>query len=113
MVELFKKNDWEIVPCAEPALDDYPYLSYCSKWLSMNTLMIDPKTICVDAQEIKQMEQFDQLGSEAVPVHFNAVSAFGGGMHCATTDVYREGICEDYFPNQNDYHKQGLLLSSL
>ncbi|MGB5987727.1 MAG: hypothetical protein WBG37_20650 [Desulfobacterales bacterium] len=100
MLALFKKNDWEIVPCAAPALDDYPPLSYCSKWLSMNTLMIDPKTICVDAQEIKQMEQFDQLGFEVLPVPFDAVSAFGGGLHCATADVCREGGCEDYFPHQ-------------
>ena len=34
-----------------------------------------------------------------IPV-FIAVSAFGGGLHCATADVYREGTCEDYFPNQ-------------
>ena len=26
--------------------------------------------------------------------------AFGGGLHCATADVYREGTCQDYFPNQ-------------
>ena len=102
MMELFRKNDWEVVPCAEPALDDYPPLSYCSRWLSMNTLMIDPKTICVDAQENKQMEQFDQLGFEVVPVPFDAVSAFGGGLHCATADVHREGTCEDYFPHQVD-----------
>jgi len=66
----------------------------------MNTLMLDPKTICVDAQEVKQMEQFDQLGFEVIPVSFGAVSAFGGGLHCATADVYREGVCEDYFPTQ-------------
>lgn len=100
LVDLFKKNDWEIVECAEPALPGYPPLSFCSRWLSMNTLMLDPKTICVDAQEVKQMEQFDQLGFEVVPVPFGAVSAFGGGLHCATADVYREGVCEDYFPNQ-------------
>jgi glycine amidinotransferase len=28
------------------------------------------------------------------------VYAFGGGLHCATADVYREGTCEDYFPKQ-------------
>jgi len=100
MLDLFKKNDWEIVECAEPALDGYPPLSFCSRWLSMNTLMLDPKTICVDAQEVKQMEQFDQLGFEVIPVSFGAVSAFGGGLHCATADVYREGVCEDYFPTQ-------------
>ena len=25
---------------------------------------------------------------------------FGGGLHCSTADVYREGTCEDYFPNR-------------
>ena len=25
---------------------------------------------------------------------------FGGGLHCCTADVYREGKCEDYFPKQ-------------
>ena len=100
MLDFFKKNDWEVVECAEPALDGYPPLSFCSQWLSMNTLMLDPKTICVDAQEIKQMEQFDKLGFEVIPVPFIDVSAFGGGLHCATADVYREGTCEDYFPRQ-------------
>jgi glycine amidinotransferase len=100
MIEFFKTNDWEIVECAEPALDDYPPLSFCSQWLSMNTLMLDTKTICVDAQEIKQMEQFDKLGFEVVPVPFADVSAFGGGLHCATADVNRKGNCEDYFPKQ-------------
>jgi len=100
MVEFFKSNDWEIIECAEPLLDGYPRLSYCSQWLSMNTLMLDPKTICVDAQEVKQMEQFDKLGFEVLPVPFGDVSAFGGGLHCATADVFREGNCENYFPNQ-------------
>jgi len=100
MLEFFKKNDWEIVECAEPALSGYPPLSFCSQWLSMNTLMIDPKTVCVDAQEIKQMEQFDKLGFEVIPVEFAEVSAFGGGLHCATADVCREGGCEEYFPVQ-------------
>ena len=102
MVELFRRNDWQLVACAEPALHGYPPLSFCSRWLSMNILMIDPKTVCVDAQEVKQMEQFDQLGFEVIPVPFGAVSAFGGGLHCATADVYREGKCEDYFPRQID-----------
>ena len=100
MVEFFKNNDWEIVECGEPALGGYPPLSFCSQWLSMNTLMLDPKTICVDAQEVKQMEQFDKLGFEVIPVPFGDVSAFGGGLHCATADVFREGDCENYFPNQ-------------
>jgi glycine amidinotransferase len=54
----------------------------------------------VDAQEKDQMAQFDKLGFEVIPVEFADVSPFGGGLHCATADVYREGTCEDYFPKQ-------------
>lgn len=100
MVELFKKNDWEIVECAPPAHDKKAPLSFCSVWLSMNVLVLDPKTVCVEASETAQMEQLDKLGFEVIPVPFWDVAAFGGGLHCATADVYREGTLEDYFPKQ-------------
>jgi len=100
MKQLFKQNDWEIVPCAEPALAKKPPLCFCSVWLSMNTLLLDEKTIFVEEQEKAQQEQFDQLGFEVIPVPFWGVGPFGGGLHCATADVYREGTMQDYFPNQ-------------
>ena len=98
--KLFKKNDWEIVECAEPAHKEKAKFSFCSVWLSMNILVLDPKTICVEEQETAQMEQFDELGFEVIPVPMWDVAAFGGGLHCATADVYREGKCKDYFPKQ-------------
>ena len=100
MVQLFKMNDWQIIECAEPAHQEKAPLSFCSVWLSMNILVLDPKTICVEASETAQMEQFDKLGFNVIPVPFWEVSAFGGGLHCATADVYREGKLEDYFPKQ-------------
>lgn len=99
-IGLFKKNDWEVVECALPAHDKKAPLSFCSVWLSMNLLVLDPKTICVEASETAQMEQLDKLGFEVIPIPFWDVAAFGGGLHCATADVYREGTCEDYFPKQ-------------
>ncbi|MBW2057811.1 MAG: serine/threonine protein kinase [Deltaproteobacteria bacterium] len=99
-IELFEKNGWEIVECAKPAHDKKAPLSFCSVWLSMNVLVLDPKTVCVEASETEQMEQLDKLGFEVIPVPFWDVAAFGGGLHCATADVYREGTCEDYFPKQ-------------
>jgi glycine amidinotransferase len=98
--ELFNKNDWQIVECAAPAHEEKAKLSFCSVWLSMNVLILDPKTVCVEASEAAQMEQFDKLGFDVIPVPLWDVAAFGGGLHCATADVYREGILEDYFPHQ-------------
>ena len=94
----FHRNDWEIVDAARPAHNSPPPLCYSSVWLSMNVLVLDPKTVCVEASEVHQMDQLDRLGFEVVPVPFRDAYPFGGGLHCATTDVYREGNCEDYFP---------------
>ena len=95
--KFFERNDWQIIDAARPAHNSPPPLCYSSVWLSMNVLVLDPKTICVEASEVNQMEQFDKLGFEVVPVPFRDAYAFGGALHCATADVYREGTCEDYF----------------
>lgn len=94
----FERNDWQIVDAARPAHNAPPPLCYSSVWLSMNVLVLDEKTVCVEASEVNQMEQLDRLGLEVVPVPFRDAYAFGGALHCATTDVFREGGCEDYFP---------------
>ena len=66
----------------------------------MNILVLDPKTVCVEKSEVYQAEQLSKLGMEVIEVDFRDVYPFGGGLHCSTTDVYREGNCEDYFPKQ-------------
>ncbi len=95
--EFFHRNDWEIVDAARPAHNTPPPLCYSSVWLSMNVLMVDEKTVCCEASEVNQMEQFDKMGLEVLPIPFRDAYAFGGALHCATTDVFRDGDCQDYF----------------
>ena len=66
----------------------------------MNVLVLDPKTVCVEKSEVYQAEQLDKLGMEVIPVELRDAYAFGGGLHCCTADVYREGNLKDYFPIQ-------------
>ena len=99
--KIFEANDWEIHDAADPAWDEPPALCYSSVWLSMNCLVLDHKTVMVEASEKGQQEQMDKLGMNVIPVPLRDAYAFGGGLHCATADVYREGTCEDYFPNQD------------
>ncbi|MEM6933952.1 MAG: serine/threonine protein kinase [Pseudomonadota bacterium] len=96
---MFERSGWEIVDAAQPAHNAPPPLCYSSTWLSMNVLVLDPKTVCVEASETWQMEQLDKLGQEVIPVELRDAYAFGGGLHCCTADVHREGVCEDYFPS--------------
>ena len=98
----FEKNDWEIIDSARPAHNSPPPLCYYSIWLSMNVLVLDPKTVCVEKSEVYQADQLDKLGMEVVEVELRDAYAFGGGLHCCTADVRREGTCEDYFPVQSD-----------
>ena len=99
--EYFHKNDWEIIEAAQPAHNSPPPLCYSSIWLSMNVLVLNPKTVCVEKTEVYQADQLDKLGFEVVEVDLRDAYAFGGGLHCSTVDVFREGDCEDYFPNQS------------
>jgi len=98
--ELFEKNGWEIVEPPKSVLKKKRPITFCSIWLSMNILVLDPKTVCVEASETPMIELLDKHGFEVVPVPFYEVSPFGGGLHCGTADVYREGTCEDYLPKQ-------------
>ena len=100
MVKFLEMNNWEIVESAAPARSEKSKFSFCSVWLAMNVLMLDEKTVCVEAGEIHLLEQFDRLGFEVIPVPFWEVGPFGGGLHCATADVEREGSLQDYFPRQ-------------
>ena len=100
--KIFERNNWEIIDAAPPAHNQPPPLCYSSVWLSMNILVLDPKTVCVEKSEVYQAEQIDRLGMEVVEVELRDAYAFGGGLHCSTADVLREGDCEDYFPVQPD-----------
>ncbi|MXX17719.1 MAG: serine/threonine protein kinase [Gammaproteobacteria bacterium] len=98
--KIFEANDWEIVDAAQPAHETPPPLCYSSIWLSMNCLVLDHGTVIVEASEVHQMEQLDRLGMNVIPLPFRDAYPFGGGLHCSTADVYREGGCEDFFPKQ-------------
>ncbi|MGW1511083.1 serine/threonine protein kinase [Streptomyces sp. NPDC002394] len=101
LMEFFKLNDWEIVEAVQPASWDHPpKLSFCSPWLAGNMLNLDANTLCVEENEVRLAEQLSSYGFEIVPVPFRAVGPFGGGLHCATVDIERDGVLEDYFPRR-------------
>lgn len=105
-LELFKKNDWEVVETVGPThdyqevLDTFGTPRRGPNPIFMNTFSIGPNTICVEAHEEKYIEQLTKLGMEVIPVPYDKVVPFGGSLHCTTVDIYREGDCEDYFPKQ-------------
>jgi len=44
------------------------------------------------------MELMRSLGCEVIPCPFDRVYPFGGGFHCCTVDIRRDGRLESHFP---------------
>ncbi|AJT69455.1 amidinotransferase [Streptomyces chattanoogensis] len=84
-------DGWEILPAPEPTLPhDWP-MYFCSPWVSMNVLSLDPETVVVESQEQPLIDALTAWGFRCVPVDFRHVYSFGGSFHCVTLDTVREG----------------------
>ncbi|XP_013404617.1 glycine amidinotransferase, mitochondrial [Lingula anatina] len=107
-IEMFHKAGWTVVKPPTPLIpDDHP-LWMSSKWLSMNVLMLDPKRVLVEKHETTTQKMFEKLGIECVPVSIRHANSLGGGFHCWTCDVRREGILESYFDVPEDQYMSAL-----
>ncbi|WP_275460828.1 amidinotransferase [Streptomyces noursei] len=84
-------DGWEILPAPAPTLPrDWP-MYFCSPWVSMNVLSLDPETVVVERQEQPLIDALTAWGFRCVPVDFRHVYTFGGSFHCVTLDTVREG----------------------
>jgi glycine amidinotransferase len=103
--------DWKIVEAPKPATTDVPTLCHFSPYLVINTLLIDPNTMVVEATERAQVEYLKSLGMRVLEVPFKDVYSFGGSFHCVTCDVRRRGTKKNYFPHldfkdDDDHHDE-------
>ncbi|WP_326685949.1 MULTISPECIES: amidinotransferase [unclassified Streptomyces] len=87
--ELFE--GWEILSAPPPTLPSTWPMYFCSPWVSMNVLSLDPETVVVERQERPLIEALTGWGFRCVPVDFRHVYSFGGSFHCVTLDTVREG----------------------
>ncbi|OKH98998.1 amidinotransferase [Streptomyces sp. CB02923] len=82
---------WDILPAPGPTLPpDWP-MYFCSPWVSMNVLSLNPETIVVERQERPLIDALTAWGFRCIPVDFRHVYSFGGSFHCVTLDTVRDG----------------------
>jgi N-dimethylarginine dimethylaminohydrolase len=66
---------------------EYPY---ASKWIALNMLSIDPKTVIVDAKQEAMIQALEQgMGMTVIPLELRHSRTLGGGFHCVTLDLVR------------------------
>lgn len=107
VIRMFEMNGWKVIYGTSNGLQPPP-MSQCSPWLSLNVLSLDDKRMIVEAQETNLMELLSKHGFEPIPVPFRSMNEFGGGLHCSTTDVRREGPLKSYFPHIDELEAKGL-----
>lgn len=96
---LFEANGWELVPAPPSVRSRRPKPGAVSNWISMNILMLDPVTAVVEQAEAPTIALLEALGCKVLPIPFDRVYGFGGGLHCCTSDLRRTGTLQSYFPS--------------
>jgi glycine amidinotransferase len=98
-MSLFAANGWRLLPAPPSVRSAQPKPGAVSNWISMNVLMLDERTAMVEQAERPTIALFESLGCSVIPVPFDRVYCFGGGLHCCTLDIRRTGSLHSYFPN--------------
>lgn len=66
----------------------------------VNMLVIDEKNVVCNNYNEKVFEAFSRYGITPHVVNFRHRYFWDGGLHCITSDIYREGTQKDYFPER-------------
>jgi glycine amidinotransferase len=98
MLDLFTTNGWQVVAAPPSVRTGHAPARDVSNWISLNILMLDERTAVVEQAETPTIELMRSLGCEVIPCAFDRVYPFGGGFHCCTADIRRDGTLQSYFP---------------
>lgn len=93
--ELFRS--WEVFEAPEPCIPNDQPLFLSSHYLHMNILMLDENRAVVPDHEEAMIASLKKWGFEPIPIPFLYHYSLGGGIHCVTLDVRREGNLQCYF----------------
>lgn len=89
---------WDVIWCppmnTAPAASPYPL---SSRWIGMNLLMVNPELAIVDAAQHALIRALERNGIGTLPLTLRHARTLGGGFHCVTLDVLRDGVMESYF----------------
>ena len=68
--------------------DFYQY-PYASKWIAMNMLVVDPRTVVVDLHQLELIKTLESYQFTVIPLELRHSRTLGGGFHCVTLDLLR------------------------
>jgi glycine amidinotransferase/scyllo-inosamine-4-phosphate amidinotransferase 1 len=88
---------WDVL--WSPPVRDIPTVVHpplSAPWLGMNLLMASPEIAIVDADQPELIAAIEKYGITVLPHRLRHSRVLGGGFHCVTLDIVRDGGLEDY-----------------
>jgi N-dimethylarginine dimethylaminohydrolase len=67
----------------------------------VNMIVVDKQNVIVNGYNQKAFDAFSKRGITPHICNFRHRYFWDGGLHCITSDLHREGVMEDYFPERN------------
>jgi hypothetical protein len=67
----------------------------------VNMLIIDPKNVMVFNYNKQVFDALERHGITPHIVPFRHRYFWDGGIHCVTSDLHREGVMQDHFPDRS------------
>ena len=83
-------KNWDIIWIEDVVAQDFYQYPYASKWIGLNVLSIDTKTVIVDAAQKEIITILESKGFTVIPHTLRHSRTLGGGFHCVTLDTWRE-----------------------
>ncbi|GHG60806.1 hypothetical protein GCM10012320_35530 [Sinomonas cellulolyticus] len=93
---------WDKIYAPEPQSHNFPSydaddLIVSSPYIDMNVLSIDENTVVANSLFPELITTLEGRGFTVIPVRHRHRRLFGGGFHCFTLDIVRDGGDEYYF----------------
>lgn len=83
-------QSWDKIWIEDCVAQDFYQYPYASKWIGMNCLSIDPKTVIVDAAQTEIIKLLEAKKFTVIPHTLRHSRTLGGGFHCVTLDLWRD-----------------------
>ena len=80
---------WDVFFVNEVVEQGFYKYPYASKWIGLNMLVVDPKTVIVDKNQSAIIKGLEQLKFTVIPLELRHARTLGGGFHCVTLDLVR------------------------
>lgn len=83
-------NGWQKIYVENVVPQAFYQYPYASKWMALNVLSIDSKTVIVDAAQTDLIRTLEQKSYTVIPHTLRHSRTLGGGFHCVTLDTWRD-----------------------